>query len=101
MSDANNVKLVVLETGEQVLGRVADTSVMASNDGISLENPLYVVPEATKINTLPYLMLAKTNIAFFQDKSIRHVFDPVDELVDVYNKSFSKIAVPEHKKIIV
>jgi len=95
----NKVVLVILNSGEQLMGRLTEASEVLEK-AIELENPLYVIPDATKVNTMPYLMLSKSKTAIFNDSHVRHVLEPIDELVDIYNKSFSKIAVPEAKKII-
>jgi hypothetical protein len=96
-----NIKLVMLVTGESIVGDVTQTP-----DGdYSVQNPLIVVPmqndKSGKLGLLPYLQLSEEKSCVFKSVQIRHVLNPFPGLASDWNRIYgSGIITPSNELIL-
>lgn len=106
-----DIALLVLSTGENVMGIVKSTN---NNLGIvNLDNPVYLVPtEATAQNpsgglqTMAYLMFSEETSVDFESKDVRHYLTPKEDIADWFGQQFKTdaekaIIVPEKPSLII
>ena len=80
-----SVKVVVLRTGEQLLGDVEET-----NSGVLLKKPAILVPAGEKgIGLAPWMPYTKVaSGVVIKEDAISFMVEPVDELRNHYNGAF-------------
>ena len=106
-----DIALLVLSTGENVMGIVKSTN---SQLGIVyLDNPVYLVPtEATQENpsgglqTMAYLMFSEETVADFESKDVRHYLTPKEDIAAWFGQQFKSeaekaIIVPDKPAIVI
>lgn len=92
----SDVKLVIMSTGEHILGVLTSDS----PDEVVIEQPVSLVPDPNSngrsMMFIPYLQFSVEESAPFPRHEIRHILTPQDQLAQGYVDQFSpKIAVPD------
>lgn len=83
-----NVKLLILKSGEHVIG-VATTGMLGEN--IGLEYPVNIMPnpQGSNIVFVPYLQFSvESKCTFSLQSDVRHVLTPTPELAEHYYTQF-------------
>lgn len=93
----NELYLLVLKTGENLLATIKDTD----GEYIFCENLVaFMSDQQGKLITIPYLQFSeKDECEFNATDDIRHILTPNDTLKEYYKKTFSKstIIMPDNK----
>jgi len=88
MSYKDKVKLVIMSSGEHIIGYVT----AEYEDSIVIENPVSLVPDPAgdgrRMIFIPYLQFSKEDAALFPRRDIRHILDPDDGITDNYDSKF-------------
>lgn len=97
MMTIENIKMVIMDTGEHILGFVADPD---AEDAVIIEKPVSLVPdpssEGRSMMFIPYLQFTVEETAPFPRRGIRHILTPQPQLCDGYYKQFgSGLILPE------
>ena len=85
-SKRENVKILILENGEQIIGIVED-----NGHEYLVERPvsLFPKPDGTGIMFVPYLQFTETDTVEFKQSSVRHnPIEPKSDLADHFYKQF-------------
>lgn len=94
-STRDNIKLLILESGEHVIG-FCDT--VDGGHEIKVTRPVSLVPkpDGTGIVFIPYLQFTEIDVISFKNSSLRHdLIEPKVDLADHYYKQFgSGIILP-------
>lgn len=93
----SDVILLVLRTGEHILGTVVGE---LDGDEFELENLVTFgpSPDGKGLGTIPYLQLSEEISAkFSKEKDVRHILTPKADLLAYYNEQFGNIVVPDSK----
>ncbi len=101
MSERDTVKLVIMTTGEHIIGFVKnENSEHMGEPAIEVEQPVSLVPNPQKPGSMvfmPYLQFSEEETAPFPKRDVRHILTPVSELVESYSEKFgSGIVVPNN-----
>ena len=94
------MKIVRLKTGEEIL---CEYSVSEHRKMTHIKNGLMIVPTEQSIGFIPFMVYADLPDNTFSVKSshVLWVVDPVSDLVDRHQETFSPIVTPPESKIIV
>jgi hypothetical protein len=87
------VKLIALNTGEQLLSELKETGT-----GIQLTKPAILVPADKGLGLAPWLPYTKAQETgvFLKQEAIMYIVDPVDQLKNHYTGTFvGGLIVPE------
>ena len=95
----SEVKIVRLKTGEEIL---CEYSVSEHRKMTHIKNGLMIVPTEQSIGFIPFMVYADLPDNTFSVKSshVLWVVDPVAELIEKHQDTFSTIVAPESKIII-
>ena len=93
------IKIVRLKTGEEIL---CEYSVSEHRKMVHIKNGLMIVPTETAIGFVPFMVYAELLDNTFTVKSshVLWVVDPVAELIEKHQDTFSAIVTPESKIIV-
>lgn len=93
------IKIVRLKTGEEIL---CEYSVSEHRKMVHIKNGLMIVPTETAIGFVPFMVYAELLDNTFTVKSshVLCVVDPVAELIEKHQDTFSAIVTPESKIIV-
>ena len=94
------VQLIVLKTGEQLIGEYQSQVDEFGNEGIMIKKPAILVPAGDKgIGIAPWMPYSKAqNGVFIKHDCIGLMVDPVDELSTHYTTSFvNGLVVPSNQ----
>ena len=93
------IKIVRLKTGEEIL---CEYSVSEHRKMVHIKNGLMIVPTETAIGFVPFMVYAELLDNTFTVKSshVLWVVDPVAELIEKHQDTFSTIVTPESKIIV-
>jgi len=96
----SDVKIVRLKTGEEIL---CEYRVSEHRKMTHIKNGLMIVPTEQSIGFIPFMVYADLPDNTFSVKSshVLWVVDPVSDLVDRHQETFSTIVTPPESKIIV
>jgi len=96
----SEVKIVRLKTGEEIL---CEYRVSEHRKMTHIKNGLMIVPTEQSIGFIPFMVYADLPDNTFSVKSshVLWVVDPVSDLVDRHQETFSPIVTPPESKIIV
>tara|TARA_Y100000296_G_C5149108_1_gene245401 strand:+ start:242 stop:538 length:297 start_codon:yes stop_codon:yes gene_type:complete len=96
----SEVKIVRLKTGEEIL---CEYRVSEHRKMTHIKNGLMIVPTEQSIGFIPFMVYADLPDNTFSVKSshVLWVVDPVSDLVDRHQETFSTIVTPPESKIIV
>ena len=96
----SEVKIVRFKTGEEIL---CENSVSSHTKRTHIKNGLMIVPTEQSIGFIPFMVYADLPDNTFSVKSshVLWVVDPVSDLVDRHQETFSPIVTPPESKIIV
>ena len=100
---ANNLKLVRLLSGEDILGEVLATTAKS----VTIKNPVRVVvipnkatPDQPGVAFAPFSHWSKdTEIELFMP-TVLTIMTPITEFVNQYNATFGGLVVPDNKLIL-
>ena len=87
-----NIRIVVLITGEQVIGEQIESN--SEQHGILLENPVFLMLDPNPANRgrvlmMPYLQFSNDKEVFFPEHSYRHIIGNVKlDFVNAYSQQF-------------
>ena len=92
------VKLIRMWSGEDVIADI----VKETADVLVITDPIVAVPsnQQGQIAFAPWSPLVKKDILEIVMSYIVYIADPQDEIIEQYNKMFSKISKPTKKLII-
>ena len=93
------IKIVRLKTGEEIL---CEYRVSEHRKMVHIKNGLMIVPTEATIGFIPFMVYADLPDNTFTLKSshVLWVVDPVAELIEKHQDTFSTIVAPESKIII-
>ncbi len=100
MSEREKVKLVIMTSGEHLIGFVTDEDAESQGEpAIIIDKPVSLVPNPQNpqggMVFMPYLQFSKEESAPFPKRDIRHVLTPDDKLVEGFVQQFGVgLAVP-------
>lgn len=82
------VKMVIMSTGEHILGYVTEET----DEAVTIEKPVSLVPDPNSqgrsMMFIPYLQFSTEDTAPFPRREIRHVLTPQPNLAEGYDKQF-------------
>tara|TARA_B110000858_G_scaffold129905_1_gene147674 strand:+ start:143 stop:463 length:321 start_codon:yes stop_codon:yes gene_type:complete len=101
----SNLQIVKLSSGEELLGKVSDLE-LDGRQLIQIEQPAVVMiqshpTEEGKFNVAlaPYAPYADKNLVSIMPQHVVALMAPVNNIIEEYNRIYSKIAMPKEKKI--
>lgn len=92
-----NIKLIVTVNGWQIVGEVTSEG----PDSVSIKHPVNIVqhPDPSmngKLVFMPYLQMSTQDECLFEKKDIMHILDPVEGLLNDWDKQFgSGLDIPQ------
>lgn len=90
----NNVKLVRLHSGEELLC----TLIAESSDGITIEDITVIIPTQDRnIGLAPWMPYAETDGMFIKKDYVAFIIEPVEQLAEQYRSIHSRIITPTQK----
>ena len=97
---ASNVKMLIMSTGEHILGFVKSQD----DDAIVIEKPVSLVPDPASqgrsMMFIPYLQFSTEEEAPFPRREIRHVLTPQPQLAEGYDKQFGVGIITPDQSIV-
>lgn len=101
MSERENIKLVVLDSGEHIIGTVTE-----SEDSVLIELPVVMAPDPSsggrRMGFMAYLQFCVEEQAEFPRRTIRHILTPIDDLLSGYIQQYgSGLVTPANDNIIL
>ncbi len=102
MANTENIKIVRLLNGEDLIGEV-----IAQDDlTVQLKNPLRVVyvpskanPEQPTVGLGPYAEFSDEKVFTFNRSHVTVIYTPIKEFINQYNSMFGGLVVPNSKII--
>ena len=92
----NDVKIVRLTSGEEILCTVTNETV----DHVTIEDPTIIIPTQDRnIGLAPWLPDANADKVTVRRDAVVFMVDPVDQLAEQYRSIHSKIITPSQKII--
>lgn len=101
-----DVKLLILTTGEHILGKALSGATCDECQEIEIENPVSIVPhpdpsQQGKLVFMPYLQLSEDKSCFFRKDHVRHVLTPKQAMVNDWDRQFgSGLLIPQQNIIL-
>ena len=102
MANTENVKIVRLSTGEEILGEITSDS----GTVVTLKNPVRVVVIPTsdqnnpKVGFAPFSQWTEDKELTLNKNHVTYIATPINEFMNQYKTMFGGLVVPPSSKII-
>jgi hypothetical protein len=96
----NEIKLVRLTSGEELITRLAKTT---EGDWVAKDITVLIPTQSNSLGLAPFMPYTKITEegVTLRDKDIMFITEPVEELTARYNEIHGNIVTPPSKKIII
>lgn len=99
----NNVKLIKLLTGEDLIAEVVE-----QGDPVMLKNPVRIVvmpnkidPKSPQVGFAPWAEFSDDKIISIDKRHVVAIMSPIKEFVNQYHTMFGSIVMPNMKDLIL
>ena len=98
----DDVKIVRLTTGEELLCKMDPAMTLGEGKSILINTPVLILPTADgKLTFMPYMPYADIKDLIVKERSVMFIVNPTEELAAQYKNMIGDIVVPPKPKILV
>lgn len=94
-----NLILIITFDNINIIGEKIEND----KNNISIRNPIIIATnprDQSQTGLFPYLIYCDENECTFQQRHVKHVLTPKDELIDAYREYTTGVVIAPEKKII-